>query len=80
VAGGGVAGAIGGLLEEVNAIPSTASRTPPSITAAKLATNFPREVCIVSSRGSFSASSRECANPDDYLAANITRKIPEVNH
>lgn len=80
VPGAGVPGAVGGLLEEVIATPNNASRTPPSIRAAKLAASFPREGCIVSSRSSSSPSLRECATADDYLPANITRKMPEVNH
>ena len=73
-------GAIVGLSGEVNVIPSTASRAPPTVTAAKLATNFPRDICIVSSRCSFSPRLREWAKADGYLPVNIARKIPEVNH
>jgi hypothetical protein len=68
------------LLEVVNTTTITASRAPPSITAVKLATNFPREVCTVSSRGTFSPRWHEFANADDCRRANITRKTPEVNH
>src|ERR1700704_4869990 len=75
VAGAGAAGATGeGMLEDVNATPTTARRAPASITAARLATNFPREVCTVSSRGSFLPRLQECAKADDYLRSNITRK------